>query len=292
VAGSGPNHTNSALSSCEPLTVSPAAPTVSTVIKNAADDGTVTGPLPLGSSVYDTATLSDSGFPFTGTVTFRFFTTIDCSGEASTQSGVAVGAHSSNHGPLRAGSYSFNAQYIAGSDPNLPYSTLCSCEPLTVSAAAPTVSTVIKNAANDGTVTGALPLGSSVYDTASVTDSGFAFTGTVTFRFFSSIDCSGEASTQSGVAVGAHSSTHGPLAAGSYSFNAQYIAGSDPNHTNSALSSCEPLTVSAAPPSDSPAIKNAADDLTVTEPLPLGSSVYDTASVSDSGFPFTGTVTF
>src|SRR5437016_3150693 len=87
----------------------------------------------------------------------------------------------------------------------------------------------IKNAANDGTVTGALPLGSSVYDTGTVSDSGFAFTGTVTFSFFSSIDCSGEASTQSGVAVGAHSSTQGPLAAGGYSFNAQYIAGSDPN---------------------------------------------------------------
>src|SRR5439155_9015731 len=117
VAGSGPNHTNSALSSCEPLTVSAAAPTVSTVIKNAADDGTVTGPLPLGSSVYDTATLSDSGFPFTGTVTFRFFTTIDCSGEASTESGVAVGAKSSTHGPLAAGSSAERRVGNDGSDP-------------------------------------------------------------------------------------------------------------------------------------------------------------------------------
>src|SRR5207244_558040 len=204
------------------------------------------------------------------------------SGEASTESGVAVGTKSSNHGPLAAGSYSFDAQYIAGSDPNHTNSALSSCEPLTVSAAAPTVSTVIKNAADDGTVTGPLPLGSSVYDTASVSDSGFAFTGTVTFRFFTTIDCSGEVSTESGVAVGTKSSNHGPLAAGSYSFNAQYIAGNDPNHTNSAHSSCEPLTISAAAPRVSTVIKNAADDSTVTGPLPLGSSVYDTASVSDS----------
>src|SRR5207244_2282998 len=168
------------------------------------------------------------------------------SGEASTESGVAVGTKSSNHGPLAAGSYSFDAQYIAGNDPNHTNSALSSCEPLTVSAAAPAVSTVIKNAANDGTVTGALPLGSSVYDTASVSDSGFAFTGTVTFRFFTTIDCSGEASTESGVAVGTHSSNNGPLSPRNSPPIAQYIAGSDPNHTNSAVSSCEPLTVSAA----------------------------------------------
>src|SRR2546429_5818077 len=155
---------------------------------------------------------------FTGTVTFRFFTSIDCSGEASTGSGVAVGTKSSNHGPLAAGSSSFNAQYIAGNDPNHSNSALSSCEPLTVSAAAPSVSTVIKNAANDGTVTGALPLGSSVYDTASVTDSCFAFAGAVTCRVVATGVWSGEARTESGVAVGTKSSNHGPLGAGSYSF--------------------------------------------------------------------------
>src|SRR2546429_3458175 len=90
---------------------------------------------------------------FTGTVTFRFFTTIDCSGEASTESGVAVGTKSSNHGPLAAGSYSFNAQYIAGKDPNQTTSAPTSCEPLAVSAAAPSASTGIKKAANDATGT-------------------------------------------------------------------------------------------------------------------------------------------
>src|SRR2546429_185336 len=151
---------------------------------------------------------------FTGTVTFRFFTTIDCSGEASTESGVAVGTKSSNHGPLAAGSYSLNAQHIARNDPNHPNSALNSCEPLTVSGAAPRVSTAIKNAAEDGTVTGPLPLGSIVFfnDTATTEIYTLSLHDALPI-FFTTIDCSGEASTESGVAVGTKSSNYGPLRA-------------------------------------------------------------------------------
>src|SRR3989454_104538 len=258
----------------------------------------------LGGTVTDTATLSGSNGAVTGTVAF-FVCGPDLAGNPDCSSGgVPVGstknlnvsgsATSDAFTPPGVGHYCFRAEYTpdqfaayaAGSHTN----TTTEC--FNVISLTPNIATTIKNAADNSTVTGALPLGSSVYDTASLSDSGFAFTGTVTFKFFSSIDCSGAASSESGVAVGTKSSNHGPLAAGSYSFNAQYIAGSDSNHTNSAVSSCEPLTISAATPSIATTIKNAADNSTVSGPLPLGSTVYDTAALTDSAFPLTGTVTF
>ena len=265
-------------------TATPATPHITTTIKDAADDSTVDGAMPLGSTVYDTASVTDSGFDFTGTVTFNWFTNGTCNGTPDFNESVAVDAPSSSHGPLAAGSYSFNAQYIAGNDANHTDSAVSDCEPLTVSPATPDITTTIKDAADDSTVDGAMPLGSTVYDTASVTDSGFEFTGSVTFQFFNTDDCTGDASSES-VAVGAPSSSHGPLGAGGYSFNAQYIAGNDTNHTDSAVSDCEPLTVSAA-------------TLVVTTKLSatsitLGGTVTDSVTVAGTaaGGPPTGSVT-
>ncbi len=124
--------------------------TVGTVIKNAADDSTVSGPLAVGSSVYDTASITNlvSGQTPTGTLSFKFFSTINCSDAGvAAGSGVALTGHSSTEGPLSPGSYGFEAQYVAGT--NDPYTTSDwgSCEPLTISPGAVTVSTVIKNAA-------------------------------------------------------------------------------------------------------------------------------------------------
>src|SRR5207245_3037287 len=115
---------------------------------------------------------------------------------------------------------------------------------------------------------------SSVYDTATVSDSGFAFTGTVTFKFFTNGTCTAPASSSESKAVGMQSSTQGPLAAGSYSFNAQYIAGSDTTHTDSAVTACEPLTINP-----------------VTSTISTSQSYYpnDTATIGGGG---SGTVDF
>src|SRR5439155_1240471 len=88
---------------------------------------------------------------------------------------------------------------------------------------------------------------------------------------------------------------HGPLAAGSYFFTAQYIAGTDANPTNSNASACEPLTIATTKPTAATTLKNAADDSTIanSSTIALSSSVYDTAQLGNRGsFGFTGTLTY
>jgi hypothetical protein len=91
----------------------------------------------LGTSVYDTATLSGqvSGFPATGTLTYEFFTTIDGTGSHSDEvvnlNPDGTVPNSSAHGPLGAGAYSFIAVYTPAS--GSPYQgTSSDVEPLTV----------------------------------------------------------------------------------------------------------------------------------------------------------------
>src|SRR4029077_83521 len=115
---------------------------------------------------------------------------------------------------------------------------------------------------------------------------------------FTSSDCSGTAASDAGeplTAGVATSMSHLNLAAGNYSFNAQYIAGTDPNHTDSAVSSCEPFVIDKGTPSSATTLKNAASNATVANGahLALGSGVYDTASITTGDtFALTGTVTF
>jgi uncharacterized repeat protein (TIGR01451 family) len=277
-------------------------PSISTTIKNAADDSTVSGALPLGSSVYDTATLGGliSGKDPTGTLNFTFFTNGTCSGDGTPAgTGVALNGHSDTEGPLAAGSYSFEAQYISGNDPNYTDSDVSACEPLTISQGSLTPSTTIKNAADDSVVSGALPLGSSVYDTTSLSGqvNGFDPTGTIQYRFFQTIGCTGD-STSAGdsVALGDPSDTEGPLGSGSYSFEARYVAGTNDNYPTSAYSACEPLTISQGSLTPSTTIKNAADDSIVdnSSSLPLNSSVYDTTQIAGAvnGFDPAGTIEY
>jgi uncharacterized repeat protein (TIGR01451 family) len=48
---------------------------------------------------------------------------------------------------------------------------------------------------------------------------------------------------QTGIALGGHSAATGALDEGSYGFQAMYVAGDDPNHTDSAWSACEPFNI-------------------------------------------------
>ncbi len=110
-----------------------------------------------------------------------------------------------------------------------------------------TTATVIKNAVGGTTVTGALPLGSSVFDTATVTPTPATNTptGSVAYTFFTSIGCTtGGTPAGGGALVGGVppiSDPRGPLAAGSYSFRAVFTSG-DGNFTGS-TSACEPFSV-------------------------------------------------
>ena len=100
----------------------------------------VTSPVPLGTSVHDTATIGGqvSGLPATGTLTYEFFTTIDGTGthtdEVVTLNPDGSVPDSALHGPLAAGAYSFVAVYSG--DSNYVGST-SPVEPLTVQQGIP-----------------------------------------------------------------------------------------------------------------------------------------------------------
>src|SRR5207249_1146849 len=248
----GDSNYNSATATCEPLTVNKATPSLSTAIVPGS-------PVALGSTVHDTASFSGltSGFPATGTVTYKFFTG-SCTGSLSTlfsgdgMQDVTIGSgsaipDSSATSALPAGSYSFQASWPGDSNYN---SATATCEPLTVNKGSPTLSTAI-------VPSDTVALGTTVHDTASFSSltSGFPATGTVTYKFFTG-SCTGSLSTLfSGdgvqtVTIGSgsvipDSSATSALPAGSYSFRAYWPG--DSNY-NSATATCEPLAVNKGSP--------------------------------------------
>src|SRR5439155_1492540 len=154
----------------------------------------------------------------TGTVSYTFFTNGVCSGSGSSAGTVTLTStgsvpNSNSEGPLAAGSYSFQATYSG--DSNYLGST-SPCEPFGVGRLS--ITTTVHAGGIDGT---------SAYDTATVTTSGsIAPTGTVTYVFHTTGDCSGRgfASTVTLTSSGSvpNSATYSGLQARSYSFNATY----------------------------------------------------------------------
>src|SRR5437588_787060 len=159
------------------LTINQGTPSTATTIKNAADDSVVNAALPLGSTVYDTAAVTNAGgFPLSGTVTFRFYSTkADCTGASTDETGIAVGTKSSNHGPLGAGGYSFQAKYVAGTDANHADSAWSDCEPSTIGKAAPSITTALSDSL--------IRVGDTIHDSATLSDAGPDAGGTVKYRY-------------------------------------------------------------------------------------------------------------
>ena len=159
--------------------------------------------------MFDTSTVTPTPtatFTPTGSVAYTFFPDNDCSGTGTPAGGGAlvggVPPNSNTQGPLAAGSYSFRAVFTSG-DTNFTGST-SACEPLTINAGTTATATVIMNAAGNAPVTGPLPLGSSVFDTSTVTPTPtatFTPTGSVAYTFFPDNDCSGTGTPAGGGAL-------------------------------------------------------------------------------------------
>ncbi len=282
-------------SACEPFSVGK-APTgiftslvlgTSTPLANAST-------IALGSSVHDTSTVTGgvSGFPITGTVTYRFFLNYSCAAPAFHTWTVNVGQPSGTVGPLAAGSYSFNASYSGDDNYSPSYSA---CEKFSVGKAGTSIFTNIFTDSDVAVDNGSsIALGSSVFDTSTVGPqvNGFALTGTVTYRFFLNFSCAAPAFLTWTVGVGQVSGTVGPLAAGQYSFNASYSG--DGNYLPS-WGECEPFAVSTASTTIyTNLVQGTNTPLANGSTIALGSSVHDTSTVTGgvSGFPITGTVTY
>jgi hypothetical protein len=241
---SGDSNNNSVpLTACadESVVVSKAPSSTSSIVKDGTTTVDNTTHAQLGDKVHDTSSVGGQvgSFSLAGTVTYSFYSSNDCSGTASTGTAAVAAdgsvADSALSAALAAGGYSYTAAYggnsnYAGSDSG--------CEQFKVDPANTTTTTTVLNAANAAVTS--IIVGSSVHDHAVVgTQVGsFAITGTVTYKLFTTLDCSG-ASTAQTVNVGTDSSSFTPVA-GSYSYQVTYSGNANYNASTGA---CEPFSV-------------------------------------------------
>ncbi len=243
-------------------------PTFSTTVFDASVDGPWSGIEVTGASAYDTSTVTGDGIVTpSGTVTYSFFSNGTCAGTAtSTQTVTLAGGtvpNSASQGPLAAGSYSFDATYNGDLIFYGPASG--GCDSIVVGPTGSTTLTTVYDASTNGPWSGTEVTGASAYDTSTVTAiNGIQPTGSSTYSFFSNGTCAGTAtSTQTVTLAGGvvpNSSSQGPLAAGSYSFDATYNG--DSNY-NAGTSSCEPFTVGQTGSTTSTTVFDAATNAAV-----------------------------
>jgi hypothetical protein len=282
----------------------------------------------LGSTVHDSATLTTDSDPLDlpdgSYVIFYFFDdqescdaldtskAIDTSApdyDVSDESSPFTKDPGLDEGPLSAGDYGFIAQFISGDTGVVTHAT-SDCEPFTVDQSDSKTSTSVVREDTDPhekvDLNGHLPLGTSVHDTATVEGNPttpFDPTGTVTYHFYNSIDCTtGEYVTLNGntwpqpviITAGGvvpDSQSTGALAAGDYGFQAVYSG--DSNYRGS-TGDCEPFVIDKGVTTTVTKVLDAnGNDVTGTT-VPNGSVVHDSAVVSPAvaGFPITGTVTY
>jgi uncharacterized repeat protein (TIGR01451 family) len=290
---------NAKTSDCEPFDVGKATPGMATTVKdpdgNLVDDA---NPAALGTKVHDTSVLSGKvdGFSFDGTatVTYIFFTSHNCTTGGGTPESVTVASDgsvpdSSETAALGAGTYSYQATYNG----NANYTPKTSvCEPFSVGMATPSITTTLKNAADDSTIDNGstIDFGSSVYDTAALGNKveGLSFDGTatVTYAFFHNNTCDGEPTSTEDKAVAADgsvpaSSTKSNLAAGDYAFQATYN-GNDNYNANT--SDCEPFTVAKATPTITTTLS---DSL-----IRVGGTIHDSSTLTGASTDAGGTVKY
>ena len=276
---------------------------LTTTLKD-AQGNTITTAQPLGTNVHDTATVTGSPVSQilpkpTGTVTFSFFKTGDCSGDvfASSQHSVdgptGVSDGSASTGALHPGNYSFSGSYASD---NGYVGNTSACEPFSVNQGSTTTATQLKNGQADLANGSSVALGSVIHDTASVTGVPPAFspTGTITFTFYSAAACGGDGVAGTAVDIaGATSADTSALHPGSYGFKASYSG--DSNYTGS-TSACEPFSVDQGRLAISTVVYQGTTALANPGALAAGTTpiVHDTATATatPTAFTPTGAITF
>jgi hypothetical protein len=145
------------------------------------------GPVTVGSSIKDTATLSDVGANAGGTITFKAFSDSNCSTLVFTSNAIPVsgpGDYTSNDfTPNAAGTYYWTASYTGDAN-NQSASTACgdANEPSVVNKASPSIATTL----SDESIT----VGDSAHDSATLTGASSDAGGTVTYTVYTDNACS------------------------------------------------------------------------------------------------------
>ena len=232
-----------------------------------------------------------SGFTPTGTVSYLFWTNGTCANTGSNAgTTLSLGSKSSTTAPLAAGSYSFQVSYSGDSNYNESASI---CEPFSVATAPSDTNTVVDDAGTNSPWGSTETTGASAYDTSTVTGvAGFAPTGRISYTFWSNGTCANTgAGAGTNLSLGSKSTTEGPLAAGSYSFEAVYSG--DANYATS-TSSCESFAVLGG---GTASVSTTVDDAGSNSPWSgtekTGASAYDTSTVTGvAGIAPTGTISY
>lgn len=291
----------SASGSPECFAVTSASTTPATAdLTTTVDDsnGAWTGAEQSGAIAHDTASLAGvAGHLPTGTVTYRLFDNGTCAGDDATSqvvdvnSGTGAVPDSAATSALDSGSYSYLASY-SGNSYYAP--ATASCEPFSVGLAQVTVATAVDDAKTDAAWAGSETSGAEAYDTASLSYSAGAPTGTVTYTLYANDDCSGDG-TAAGVETISdgtvpNSATSSPLAPGSYSYLAAYSGDGTYGAGNG---SCETLSVAKVTTGTDTAVVDAGTDAAWSGTETTAASAIDTATVSGSAtYPPSGTLTY
>jgi hypothetical protein len=266
----------------ESTVVSPRTPSVNTVIVPA-------GPLTLGQSAHDTATLTGATSNAGGTVTYALYSNNNCTtlvADLTPASNTVTNGNLPNSKDFTfnaAGTFYFVATYSGDVNNTGPVSSGCAAEQILVGKAQPKVNTVI-------VPPGPLNIGQSAHDTATLTGATASPTGTVTYALYSDNACTTLVAnlTPSPNAVTSatlpNSKDFTFVNAGTFYFVATYSG--DANNQGPVSSGCaaEPIVINKGQPS-----------LTTTatpQAAHLPADLADTAHFTGATANATGTITF
>ncbi|MHB1571747.1 MAG: hypothetical protein ACYC0H_21440, partial [Solirubrobacteraceae bacterium] len=196
---------------------------------------------------------------------------------------------------LPAGTYSYRAAYSGDSDYGSSQST---CVQFTVGPATPAAALAVQDAATSNAWSGTEVTGSKAFASASLRNliGGFVPTGSIAYRLFSGATCDGTPLSTDAHQLDAGnvppSVTTAALAAGRYSFRAQYSSG-DGNYVG-VQSKCESITVGAATPSLSVSVWDHATGAAWSGSEVTGARAFAAAAVGAlvAGFTPTGNVSY
>ena len=239
------------------------------------------GPVTLGASITDTATLSGSGGVVpTGSITFNAYSDSTCTTKVFGPNAVTVNGFgnytSGSYTPSAAGTYYWIASYSG--DSNFPAANgACgdTNESSVVNKASPTIATVAQ--------AGPVNIGATINDTATVSG-GSSPTGTVTFSLYGPNDstCASVAIFTSTVALVGGTATSGNFTttvAGTYRWIAVYNGDSNNNTVSGA---CGDTNESSVVQPNTPALSTA----------PTVKVIHSDSATLSGGASATGSITF
>jgi hypothetical protein len=241
------------LSAAAVIAVQPGISTSLTEVDSDPENSGASITVTVGASVVDSATLTGTTPDAGGTISYAVYSDNTCTTlveDITPASNTVVNGVAPDSDPYATdtvGTFYFQASY-SGQGANLPATSACTEEVLTVQKASPTIATQVKDDAdgsdiNDGA---SVAIGTTVYDTATLTG-GFSPGGTV--EYFYQKQTNGTPDCTDGISLGMKNVTAGsvpdsdtvPLnAAGTYEFWAVYSG--DANN-NGDISSCDAETV-------------------------------------------------